>query len=196
MKKAKILHSIGKSRAVGLWRKSSFPRRKKMSLLRGAIACVTIPCEASRLRVGKNCYIGVTEGAELTIGNSVVIYDNARINVDAPGAKLSIGDHSALNSGAQIFCGESVTIGNFSGLGLNGLLTDSDMHDIEGQKSSAPVVIEDYVWIGANVTILKGVTIHSGAMVAAGSVVTKDVPPGMLVAGNPAKPIREIKFEF
>ena len=41
-----------------------------------------------------------------------------------------------------------------------------------------------------------GVTIHSGAMVAAGSVVTKDVPPGMLVAGNPAKPIREIKFEF
>jgi acetyltransferase-like isoleucine patch superfamily enzyme len=53
-------------------------------------------------------------------------------------------------------------------------------------------MISDFVWIGANVIILKGVTIGEGAIVGAGSVVTKDVPPYTIVAGNPARIIREI----
>ena len=60
------------------------------------------------------------------------------------------------------------------------------------QAVNASVIIEDDVWIGLKSTILKGVTIGRGAVVAAGSVVTKDVPPFTLVAGNPARFIREL----
>lgn len=56
---------------------------------------------------------------------------------------------------------------------------------------SAPVTIEDNVWIGANVTILPGVVVGRGSVIAAGSVVTKSVPPNSLVAGVPAKVIKE-----
>lgn len=55
---------------------------------------------------------------------------------------------------------------------------------------SAPIVIGDHVWIGMNVIVLKGVTIGEGAVVSAGSVVTKDVPPHSLVAGVPAKVVK------
>ena len=56
----------------------------------------------------------------------------------------------------------------------------------------SPVVIEDYVWIGMNSIILKGVTIGKGAVVAAGSVVTKSVPPMTVVGGNPAEVIKKV----
>lgn len=58
-----------------------------------------------------------------------------------------------------------------------------------------PVRIEDHAWVGFNVIILKGVTIGEGAIVAAGSVVTKDVPAFTVVAGNPARVIRELPRE-
>ena len=54
----------------------------------------------------------------------------------------------------------------------------------------APIVIQDHVWLGMNVIVLKGVTIGEGAIVAAGSIVTKDVPPHCLVAGVPAKVVK------
>ena len=60
---------------------------------------------------------------------------------------------------------------------------------------SAPVVIEDNVWIGQYSTILKGVTIGKGAIVATRAVVTKDVPPYTIVAGNPAKVVKKIQYE-
>jgi len=61
----------------------------------------------------------------------------------------------------------------------------------DGGVRSAPVIIEDRVWIGCQAIILAGVTIGRGSVVAAGAVVTKDVPSGMLVGGNPARVIRE-----
>lgn len=62
-----------------------------------------------------------------------------------------------------------------------------------GNVRTAPITIKDYAWISYNVCILKGVTIGEGAIVGAGSVVTKDVPDWTVVAGNPAKIIRYIK---
>jgi acetyltransferase-like isoleucine patch superfamily enzyme len=58
---------------------------------------------------------------------------------------------------------------------------------------TAPITIEDYVWISFNATILKGVTIGKGAIVAAGAVVTKDVPPFTIVAGNPAVVVKTLE---
>jgi maltose O-acetyltransferase len=60
----------------------------------------------------------------------------------------------------------------------------------KGNISSAPIVIEDHVWISFNVTILKGVRIGKGAIVAANTLVTKDVAPFTMVAGNPAKALK------
>ena len=62
----------------------------------------------------------------------------------------------------------------------------------KGNVVTAPIIIEDYAWISYNVSILKGVKIGKGSIVAAGSVVTKDTPPFSIVAGNPAKVIKQL----
>ena len=62
--------------------------------------------------------------------------------------------------------------------------------------NSKPIIIHSNVWIGMNCIILKGVTIGQGAIVAAGSVITKDVPPWTIVGGNPARAIKEISPEL
>jgi maltose O-acetyltransferase len=72
---------------------------------------------------------------------------------------------------------------------------DTDFHnptDHTQESISKPVVIEDDVWLAARVTVLKGVRIGRGAVVAAGAVVTKDVPPCTLVGGVPARIIKQI----
>ena len=81
---------------------------------------------------------------------------------------------------------------------------DNELNDIRNGRNfiqnkdwrnvnSRPIVIKDDVWIGMNVIILKGVTIGEGAIVGAGSVVTKDVPAWTVVAGNPAKVVKHLK---
>ena len=68
---------------------------------------------------------------------------------------------------------------------------DSDAHELDGNRNTNPVHIGNHVWIGTRVTILNGVNIGEGAVIAAGSLVTKDVPAGSLVGGVPAKVIKE-----
>lgn len=111
-------------------------------------------------------------------------------------APVSIGAGSFINRDAYIRAhtsiGRNVNIGPFVRF-----LTDS--HEISDQDRRAgasiwqPIVVEDGVWIGAGSTILGGVTLHRGCIVAAGSIVTKDVAADTIVAGNPAKPIRELE---
>jgi acetyltransferase-like isoleucine patch superfamily enzyme len=103
-------------------------------------------------------------------------------------------------SGGSICVAETVTIGNRVALGANSTIADTDFHplaaDLRRQSpqraKTAPVFIEDDVFIGMNSIILKGVTIGRGSVVGAGSVVSKDVPPQVIVAGNPARIVREI----
>lgn len=109
--------------------------------------------------------------------------------------KLMIGENVFFNHNCSITCAEEITIGNQCLFANNLVIVDHD-HKI-GQDGGAiealvskPVIIEDRVWCGANVTITKGVHIGKGAIVAAGAVVTKDVPAHALVAGVPAKIIR------
>ncbi|MFM7186744.1 MAG: acyltransferase [Armatimonadota bacterium] len=112
--------------------------------------------------------------------------------------RVTIGDNTFVNSGTSIGSLASITIGSNVAIGNYVLIMDSDFHNpldhtLPGAK--APIVIEDGVWIGARATILKGVTIGKHAVVAAGAVVTKDVPAGALVGGVPAKLIRFLHAE-
>ena len=95
------------------------------------------------------------------------------------------------NKNININCYNSISIGNNVIISENVIIRDSDNHHINNKLNQAPIVIEDDVWIGLNATILNGVTIGKGAVVAAGSVVTSDVPAGTLVAGCPAKVKKE-----
>ena len=80
----------------------------------------------------------------------------------------------------------------FLNISENVIIRDSDNHQITGGNSMfAPVIIKDNAWIGMSAIILKGVTVGEGAIVAAGSVVTKDVPPHTIVAGVPARVIKK-----
>ncbi|OJW15386.1 MAG: hypothetical protein BGO48_13360 [Mucilaginibacter sp. 44-25] len=113
--------------------------------------------------------------------------------VYVPG-KLTIGDGTYINPGSMIFARTSIHIGQGCAISWNCELIDDDMHSLlEGDSklpSAKPITIGEHVWIGANSKILKGVNIGNGAIVAAGSIVTKDVPDGALVGGVPAKVIK------
>jgi acetyltransferase-like isoleucine patch superfamily enzyme len=108
-------------------------------------------------------------------------------------AILEIGSRTAVGNDTQIHCGESIKIGDDVLISWDVNILDHDYHSSGGGKViPRPVVIEDEVWIGIRCLILKGVTIGKGAIIGAGSVVTRDVPPYTFAAGNPAKPIKKM----
>lgn len=108
------------------------------------------------------------------------------------GGELAIGKGAYLNRNVEIIAQESVRIGGNVKIGWDVVIMDTDLHGHSGRPAYAkPVVIEDDVWIGCRAVILKGVRIGAGAIIAAGAIVTKDVPPLAVVAG-PSASIRFI----
>ena len=107
------------------------------------------------------------------------------------GAIVKVGDMTRVNVNSDILCRERITIGNDTVIAWGVQIMDSDYHRLVGSKKNEEVRIGDHVWIGSKATILKGVTIGDGAVIASGSMVTKDVPPGCLAAGVPACVVRE-----
>jgi len=108
-----------------------------------------------------------------------------------PNATLQLGS-GYINRGARIVCNLKITIGANVAIAEGVQIRDSDEHSVGTAGGyCAPVQIGDNVWIGANALILKGVTIGPGAVVAAGAVVTRNVPARCVVAGVPARVIRE-----
>ncbi len=126
--------------------------------------------------------------------------------------EIQIGDYCYVGEGTRIWSGDKVIIGNHVLISHNVNIIDSNSHEIkhleraEGYKSiitnghpktkgsilTKPITIHDHAWISFNATLLRGVTIGEGAIVGACAVVTKDVPPWTVVAGNPARIVREI----
>ena len=138
------------------------------------------------IRMDKNAVFRVSGDFNFFYGCDIAVYE---------GAQLTIGS-GYINSGGQIRCAKSIYIGNDVAIGRNFFVQDSDFHTIEDEKGNAsedsiPIVIEDKVWIGANVTVLKGVHIGEGAVIGAGTIVTKDVPAHSVVAGTPNRILRE-----
>ena len=113
-----------------------------------------------------------------------------------PGAELTIGNNVGMSS-TRIWVHDSVAVSDNVKLGACVLITDTDAHPMdymtrrtsnEGTKS-APIEIEDDVWVGAHSIILKGVTIGARSIIGAGSVVTKSIPADCVAAGNPCRVI-------
>ncbi|MFD1957704.1 acyltransferase [Paenibacillus thailandensis] len=136
------------------------------------------------LKVGKRLkVIGRPWGTQLTV---------------VKGAKLTIGDDVLINAGVGIAANQEVYIGNNVKIGPRTSIFDSVYHAVEpadeGKDLRKKITIHDNAWIGTGALILPGVTIGKNAVVAAGSTVTRDVPANTLVAGTPAKPIRELSI--
>ena len=114
-----------------------------------------------------------------------------------PDGKLEIGAHTFMNYGCSILATKLVSIGPGCKIGMDVLMMDNDFHQIEPAKRairppSRPIVLESNVWLGARTIVLSGVTIGADSVVAAGSVVTRDIPPRTVSAGQPARVIRSI----
>ncbi len=131
-----------------------------------------------------------------------------------PNGSIEIGDHFYLGHNSMIGSEQSIRIGQCVMVSNDVRIYDNNNHPVSPKarenmcmggffndnwkwhhSASAPVVIEDNVWIGQYSTILKGVTIGKGSIVATRAVVTKDVPPYTIVAGNPAKVVKQIEVE-
>lgn len=149
--------------------------------------------EGSKLNIGDNFYLSSGNGV-----NPIASNLQADVYVE-PGAALTIGNNVGMSS-TRLWIHESVRIGNNVKIGGCVLITDTDAHPMdyvvrrssnEGTKS-APVVIEDDVWVGAHCIILKGVTIGARSIIGAGSVVTNSIPVDCVAAGNPCRVIKSL----
>ena len=130
--------------------------------------------------------------------NSIGVMQRVILKTNSPHASLVIGHHVGI-SGSSIAATNRIEIGNYVLIGSGCLITDSDAHPIglmdrrdNRACKTAPIMIEDDVFIGARSIILKGVRIGRGSVIGAGSVVTTDIEPFVVAAGNPCKVIRSI----
>ncbi len=129
----------------------------------------------------------------ITIASQVALKEGARICACNPTASVSIGENTTIGYHTFIFASEQITIGKNCLIAPFVYLVDSD-HEInrtnlinQQPNKTAPIIIGDDVWLGSNVTVLKGVRIGDGAVVGANSLVNTDVEPYTIVGGVPAK---------
>lgn len=127
----------------------------------------------------------------ISIGSSTIVREGAWLATEGEGSSLSVGDNNYIGHHCHLHSIDPVSIGSGCVLADNVLVTSTDhergnRHHVTG---TGPVVIGDRVFLGQNVVVLGGVTIGDGATVAANAVVVKDVPPGVIVGGVPAKPL-------
>lgn len=160
-----------------------------------------------------------TPGSIIKIGNNVSIlssFDSNSVGINRPsmlatlrpGASIKIGKYSGL-SGTVISAAKSISIGENVLIGANCTLVDNDSHVVnyknryvknskkyienDAEINIGQIIINDYVFIGMNSIILKGVEIGKGSVVASGSVVTKSFPENVVIAGNPARIVKYLE---
>ncbi len=136
----------------------------------------------SNLRMDNNSLLEIKKSFSVYYGADIILFKDA---------KLRLGS-GFFNSNIKIRCHKKIEIGDNVAISHDVTIMDSDAHDglWDGYEKTKPIKIGNHVWIGTRVTILKGVTIGDNAIIAAGSVVTKNVPNNTIVAGVPAKVIK------
>lgn len=155
------------------------------------------------------CLFQVQIGAKISIGKMFVCNSSELYAIDTvkcskilvrEGANLQIGDNSGM-SNTIIQCWKDIEIGNNVKIGAGTIIMDSNFHSLDWRQridknsdsvnvKTAPVILKNNVFIGARSMILKGVTIGENSVVAAGSVVVKDIPDNCLAGGNPCVVIK------
>jgi len=181
----------------GRWADGELPANVRVgpnSLLTGSLAFKRFRSRlATALRIGAHCTM---DGVHFALGEE---------------GRMEVGDYCYFTN-AVLLCELEVRVGSYVVIGWNATLADTDFHPIAPAERIAdavacsplgnsrrrpeverrPVVVEDDVWIGPNATILKGVRLGAGSFIEAGALVTRDVPPQVRVAGNPARIIGEV----
>jgi acetyltransferase-like isoleucine patch superfamily enzyme len=147
--------------------------------------------------------------------NNIIIGDNCELNctiISGENAKIQIGNNTTVRNYSKIFSMCSIEIGDNVIISNNVTITDNNNHPVDPEKriemsksgfysnlwhaehsETSSITIHDNVWIGEKAIVLKGVTIGEGSIVATAAVVTKDVPDYSIVAGNPARVVKEIQ---
>lgn len=136
----------------------------------------------------------IINSGNCTVKSGVILYI-------APKQSIKMGQNLTIVSNTRVIAYADIEIGDNCIIGWEAQIMSGDGHPVykNGQLINAPrpIKIGNHVWIGSRAVILKGVTIGDDAIVAANSVVTKDVPPGCVVAGNPAKVVQDdIKWDL
>lgn len=139
-------------------------------------------------RNGRTTLLRMDEGSSFTAKDASIFYGGDIILFKD--SRFEMGK-SFINSDARIRVHKSIAIGDDCAISHEFVCMDSNAHVLDGVRAAAPVIIGDHVWIGSRVTVLPGVHIGSGSVIAAGAVVTKDIPSACLAAGVPARVIRE-----
>lgn len=169
--------------------------RKVIGYARGVLLKRKVKITGFIQSIGKT--VIVNNGGEIHIGNRTCIWPDVKFaligTLGRTSPNIKIGAFSSVGDRTQIHCGELVSIGNYVLISWDVNIIEFDYHAPGGGLAvPKPILIEDEVWVGARCIITKGVTIGKGAILAAGSVVTKNVPPYTLVAGNPARHIKTV----
>ena len=176
-------------------------------MISGAARLRVIAGRGGRFAIGRNLVsngrLHLSGPGRIRIGNDCNAWARAEANVLAtfsPEAVITIGDNVRLN-GAGIQSASSVTVGNDCILG-SCTIVDTDHHSVAVDRrrpgaavASSSVVIEDNVWIAGMATVLKGVRVGRDSVVGFGAIVSSDVPAGVVVAGNPARVVRNLYEE-
>jgi acetyltransferase-like isoleucine patch superfamily enzyme len=187
--------------AAGIARASWWSRlRQGVSRLR-----LVGPALNARLRLRRATRLGrritlrgrphvVNEGT-MTLGDRVRLVSTVATLelVTLPGGHLEVGNNVFINYGSSLVSSAHLKIGDGCLIGTHVMVMDCDFHRVEDKAwdtTGQPIVLEDRVWLGNRSMVLKGVRIGHDAVVAAGSVVTRDVPPRSVVAGVPARVVR------
>jgi acetyltransferase-like isoleucine patch superfamily enzyme len=149
------------------------------------------------VRIGRRVHFDIGKGAELKIGDRVIIDTGCFITV-AEGSTLTMGDDTYIFHNSDISSSAETTIGKFCSIAPYVSIIDSDHNYDDTSKpirfqggTKKTIVVENEVWIGTRSVVLPGVTLGKHCVVAAGSVVTHDVPPGSLAGGVPAKILKQ-----
>lgn len=149
-------------------------------------AIVRRASNARAQRILREC---AAAGTGIRLRMPVVVYAPERLTL---GNSVDIGEFVVLRAGGGLRIGDRVLIAAHAVITTAGHREAIPRWDV---NETAPIAIEDDVWIGANATVLPGVTVGRGAIVAAGAVVTRSVEPMTVVAGVPARPLRNVATE-
>lgn len=142
----------------------------------------------SSIIIGRSCVFNSN-----FFSNHIGIHHRCIISTMEKGSKVQIGEGCGF-SGVAISSFKSIEIGRNVRCGANVIIMDGDFH-LDDTRVSAPepIIIEDNVWLGEGVKVLKGVRIGKNSLIGIGSIVTKDIPADVIAAGNPCKVIRTIE---